>query len=54
MKKPVALINRINRFFGTNWKAISSKFNMRVNTPENHSATITISCVDTVAARFEI
>jgi hypothetical protein len=27
MYKPVALINRINLFFGTNWKAITERYN---------------------------
>jgi len=53
MSKAVALINRINRFFGTNWKAVDSKYNKLINA-ENYAATITISCVDTVSARFEI
>ena len=54
--KAVALINRVNRFFGTNWKAVTKKYN-RKNAgvlPHGGAATITISCVDTVAARFEI
>src|SRR5688572_19591634 len=44
--KSVALINRLNRFFGTNWKAVPMKYN-----PENitavckeYGANITISC----------
>jgi PRTRC genetic system ThiF family protein len=54
--KSVALINRVNRFFGTNWKAVNHKFSS--NSQQNHKdqicASLTISCVDTVAARFEI
>src|SRR5262245_50022200 len=53
MNKAVALINRINRFFGTNWKAIPSLYNEDVIAQEK-TATITISCVDTVQARFAI
>jgi len=56
MYKAVALINRLNRFFGTNWKAVTKKYN-RKNAgvlPHDGGATITVSCVDTVAARFEI
>jgi len=56
LNKATALINRINRFFGTNWKAIPhrySKINLRKK-PEFAAANITISCVDTVKARFEI
>ena len=50
LPKAVALTNRINRFFGTNWKAIAEMFTGGENAPAN----ITISCVDTAAARFEI
>ena len=51
MNKAVALINRINRFFGTNWKAIPSKYSSE---RKCEPTTITISCVDTAHARFEI
>jgi PRTRC genetic system ThiF family protein len=49
--KSVALINRINRFFGTNWKAVTERYNKAYN---GSGATITIGCVDTVQARIEI
>lgn len=53
--KAVALINRINRFFGTNWKAIIVRYDKAsLKDKDLASATITISCVDTVAARYEI
>ncbi|HEU4573458.1 MAG TPA: PRTRC system ThiF family protein [Chitinophagaceae bacterium] len=54
--KSVALINRINRFFGTNWKAIPEKFNRKTieSCPDYAMAGVTISCVDNVSARFEI
>jgi PRTRC genetic system ThiF family protein len=54
--KSVALINRTNRFFGTDWKAETIKFekdNLN-NLPENATASIFISCVDSVKSRFEI
>ncbi len=56
LKKSIALINRTNRFFGTNWKAETVKFerNHLNNLPENASANIFISCVDSVKSRFEI
>jgi len=55
LNKGVALINRINRFFGTNWKAIPSKFeNDTLANYPHYRANITISCVDNVDARFEI
>lgn len=56
LNKSAVLINRINRFFGTNWKAVPEKFNkktMEAN-PDYVMAGLTISCVDSVAARFEI
>lgn len=53
--KAVALINRINRFFGTNWKAEPIRYDkVSLKDKDLASATITISCVDTVAARYEI
>lgn len=56
MFKSVALINRINRFFGTNWKAETGKFSRKSCSDEKDKtrASLTISCVDNVATRFEI
>lgn len=51
LSKAAALITRCNRFFGTGWKAINRKFDSQSG---NLKAAIYISCVDTVAARFEI
>jgi PRTRC genetic system ThiF family protein len=55
-KKVVVLINRVNRFFGTGWKAVPHKYTQRYiqQHPSMAQASITISCVDNVAARFEI
>ncbi|MFH6943381.1 PRTRC system ThiF family protein [Flavobacterium sp.] len=56
LPKAVALINRINRFFGTNWKAVTEQFstaNLK-SLPNRGRANIYISCVDTVSARFDI
>lgn len=54
--KSVALINRINRFSGTNWKAETVKFEKDNfgNSPKEARATITITCVDNVKARFDV
>lgn len=54
--KSVALINRCNRWAGTNWKAETQKFAWERESyyPENIEANIYISCVDNVSARFEI
>jgi PRTRC genetic system ThiF family protein len=54
--KSVALINRANRFSGTNWKAQTVKFEKDKfgRMPENARAIITITCVDNVQARFEV
>lgn len=55
LNKAVALINRMNRFFGTNWQAIPKRYDEKVfATAGRYYAGLTISCVDTVAARFEI
>ena len=54
--KSVALINRVNRFFGTAWKAQTHKFEPSGSQrlPEEMKATLYISCVDSVQARFGI
>jgi PRTRC genetic system ThiF family protein len=53
--KAVALINRINRFFGTNWKAETTRYDKQsLKDSDIASAVITLSCVDTVKARYEI
>ena len=56
LHKSVALINRTNRFFGTDWKAETQKFEKDYlnNLPENATASIYISCVDSVKSRFDI
>jgi PRTRC genetic system ThiF family protein len=54
--KAVSLINRVNLFFGTNWKAITERYDKTL-LHENGDllrAGLTISCVDTVKARIEI
>lgn len=56
LSKAVALINRTNRFFGTNWKAVTEQFNtcnLKL-LPNQGKANIYISCVDTASARFDI
>lgn len=54
--KSVALINRVNRFMGTNWKAETRKFEKDSfgKLPEFAGATIYITAVDTVKARFGV
>ncbi|REC61801.1 PRTRC system ThiF family protein [Chryseobacterium pennae] len=56
LNKSVAIINRLNRWSGTNWKAETQKFQRDIdgNIPENAGASIYVSCTDTVASRFEI
>lgn len=56
LPKAVALINRTNRFFGTNWKAVIEQFNTTnlKFLPNQGKANIFISCVDTASARFDI
>lgn len=56
LPKAVALINRANRWSGTNWKAEVRRFERdsvgRIH--ENMQSTLYISCVDNVQSRFEI
>jgi PRTRC genetic system ThiF family protein len=52
--KSVALINRINRFFGLNWKAETERYGKDYCSVAKGMAALTISCVDTVSGRFEI
>ncbi len=54
--KSVALINRINRFFGTNWKAEKRKFEKDNlgKVQKNMQSVMYISCVDNVKSRFAI
>lgn len=54
--KAVSLINRINRFFGTNWRAVPQRFTAERSSdlPDHGKANIYISCVDSAEARFEI
>ncbi|WP_099769130.1 PRTRC system ThiF family protein [Chryseobacterium sp. 52] len=54
--KSVALINRANRWSGTNWKAETVKFEKMSaeRLPDHAAASIYISCVDSVKARFGI
>mgnify|MGYP000081198240 FL=1 len=54
--KSVALINRVNRFFGTNWKAETQKFEKDdlERLQSNMQSNIYISCVDNVKSRFDI
>jgi PRTRC genetic system ThiF family protein len=56
LSKSVCLINRINRFFGTDWKGYDFHYDNDNLYRVDHSpyANITISCVDKVAARFSI
>jgi PRTRC genetic system ThiF family protein len=54
--KSVALINRANRWSGTNWKAETIKYEKDSfgRLPDNAKVTITITCVDNVKARFGV
>jgi PRTRC genetic system ThiF family protein len=55
LPKSVALINRVNRGFGTNWKAVTEKYDGQMrDSGGNTSATITLACVDSVQARVDI
>lgn len=54
--KAAALVSRINRFFGTNWKAIPERFALdnEKQLPDHGKANIYLTCVDTAKARFTV
>jgi PRTRC genetic system ThiF family protein len=55
LPKAVALVNRVNRGFGTNWKAVTEKYDRQYHSDNGRmAATITLACVDTVQAREDI
>ena len=56
LNKSVALINKANRFTGTNWKAETVKFERDSfgKLPSNAKASIYITCTDSVRSRFDI
>lgn len=56
LPKAVALINRVNRWAGTNWKAEARRFQHSNldELPEEGRSMIYLSCVDNVDARFDI
>ncbi len=51
--KAAALINRVNRFFGTNWKSQCQKITAK-SPADSLRGNITITCVDSVKARKEV
>jgi len=56
LHKSVALINRVNRFWGANWKAVTSKYRSSdlMKLPNGGKANIFVTCVDNVPARFDV
>ena len=55
LNKATVLINRINMFWGTQWKAFPMHLDKRIQTRANESSPdIVIGCVDTRAARVAI
>ena len=54
--KAVALIDRVNRSCGTNWKGVTERFGTQTLhlLPGMGRANIYISCVDTAMSRFDI
>lgn len=53
LHKSVALIHRINRFFGTDWIGVTKHITARSSSEEIRS-NIVITCVDSVKARFDV
>lgn len=56
LNKSVALVNRVNRFFGSGWKAVPKRFEATDSDrlQDNRKANLTVSCVDSVSARRNI
>jgi len=55
LNKSVALINRVNRFTGANWKAVPARFVHQPGQPFGSSpANLTITCVDSLDARMQV
>ncbi|MDR2270468.1 MAG: PRTRC system ThiF family protein [Sphingobacterium sp.] len=56
LNKSVAIVNRLNRWSGTNWKAQTKKFERDADSkiPDHAGASIYVTCTDTVASRFEV
>lgn len=54
LSKAKVMIERINRFYGTNWYSICKRFNGELFYKECFPGNIIISCVDTVSSRKEI
>ena len=52
--KSVVLVNRINRFFGTNWKGFTHRFADGLYQNSSYKANLYITCVDTAKSRFEV
>lgn len=49
LNKAVCLVSRINRFYGTSWKAVPEMFHKNAKV-----GNLVVSCVDTVAARMQV
>lgn len=55
LNKAVALITRVNRFFGLDWRAVPERYDRGVfASTALEPANFTISCTDTVASRLDI
>lgn len=51
MNKAVALVTRVNRFFGLQWEAKAERFDLKKH---NAQANIIITCVDAVDLRIDL
>lgn len=55
LNKAVSLVTRINRFFGTDWRAKAGCYPVRATKiEETDTANITITCTDNVRSRMEL
>ena len=55
LNKAVALVSRINRFFGCGWEAELNRYpTTSRNRPETKAANITLTCTDNIASRLSL
>ncbi len=54
LNKAVAIISRINNYFGYEWRAVPDKFPASLETGADNFANITITCTDNVKSRLDV
>lgn len=54
LNKAVALVSRINRFFGYGWKAEPNRYPLRKSEGEAKTANVILTCTDNTASRLDL